>query len=163
MRHRFTVEIDDDAYVPPPDGETGGSRPMVMSFDVIDGDRDAFFELIDRPAPELQGEEDAPDGPYGLEAVIGRVWRTAAGFHTHNEFVVRQPDGTASLWWNGPPWREPVPDLRALAHVVEDELGQFWSDAHTQELDMRADPDPPPVFWYGLDEASRAALADKGR
>lgn len=161
MRHRFTVEIDDDAWVGATGGETAVSRPEVMSIEVIDGDRDAFFELIN---PLLQWSpparrDDAPDGPYGLEAVIGRVWRTAAGFHTHNEFVVRQPDGTAGLWWNGPPWREPVPNLRALADVVEDELGQFWSDAHTQELDMRADPDPPPVFWFGLDEASRAALA----
>lgn len=156
MRHRFTVEIDDDAYASPPDGEVGGSRPMVMSIDVIDGDRDAFFELIGRPASEPQAEEGGPEW-YALEAVIGRVRRTEAGFEHLVEFVVRTPDGAARLWCNGSSWSEAF-DVPNLAVAVEHELDQFWADAETQELDMRADPDPPPAFWFGVDEASRAAL-----
>ncbi|MFA9271087.1 MAG: hypothetical protein ACEQSX_10080 [Baekduiaceae bacterium] len=157
MRHRFTVEIDDDAWVGTPGDEAAVSSPMVMSIEVIDGDRDAFFELIGRPAPEPQAEEGGPEW-YALEAVIGRVRRTEAGFEHLVEFVVRTPDGAAALWCNGSSWSEAF-DVPNLEVAVESELGQFWADADTQELDMRADPDPPPAFWYGVDEASRAALA----
>lgn len=130
---------------------------MVMSIEVIDGDRDAFLELISRPAPAPYVEERAPDW-YALEAMIGRVRQTDAGFEHLVEFLVRTPDGAARLWCNGSSWSEAF-DAPNLEVAVESELGQFWADAETQELDMRANPDPPPVFWYGIDEASRAALA----
>lgn len=165
MRHRFTVEIEDDAWVSEAGDEAATSRPMLTSMEVTDGDPSVFFELISPLGdwvPDQTTQAEGPPGPYALDAVIGRLRHGGEGFQTLVEFVVRQPDGTAGLWSNGGSWREPM-ETPSLEPAVEAEVDQFWSDADTQELEMRADPDPPPVFWYGVDATSRAALAGDSR
>lgn len=154
MPERFTIEIDDAGW----GGGAEGMEAEMLGVEVVDGDADRFWALMGGLAVRPpQAPEDAPEPSHRLEAVVGRLRHGDDGFQTLIEFVVRHSDGTSGLWTNGGDWREPM-DAPDLESAVEHDLDQFWADVRTGELDMTADPDPPPVFWYGLDDPSRAAL-----
>ncbi|MBJ7328885.1 MAG: hypothetical protein JHC95_03245 [Solirubrobacteraceae bacterium] len=138
-------------------GSLGDPNPRADRSRHLGGDPETFQEMLDALAVPQPDRQDEVDGPYRLEAVVGRVREADGGFQAKVEFVVRIADGTGALWGNGGDWSE-VFSTPNVADAQEHELDQFWGDVGTGGLDMRAEPDPPPVFWYGVDEASRAAL-----